>query len=396
MAFDIKGSVDFLNFTLSRWLTAEKKQLMCNELLGHSYIANEMIRTSGIKPQGGKDVRVQTLIKSGDYAGPVAPFDVRELKAGQHSAEATADWSFLEARTSIAEEEKELNDADRWKLFDLWEGRQEVALTDLYNLIESYFWDSIGNFNDLAVARRRFPGIKAWITRTGLAVDGTASVFGISTQTYPDWLNRYCGPLGNNLNKDHAHDTALRLTHAGQLLEVMKRAARYAAFANPGNLKYAQADGAVDVQIKLARSRKIIGDEIAVDAFEKLQETRNRADVMTNRDTASGAPVFRGIEVEFCEFLGLDSGGIPATARVNTARGDLTSLTAANTGELFFLNLMNFFLIPHKEKAPHVKPVEAHPLQNAIFQITQFWLSCMANSRQRQVCLWGFGPLQTQ
>lgn len=383
---------DFAQATLDEYMSAPGRAMqLTNELLQNNYEFADLMAANPIKLQGGERIHWDVLIRRSDAAGFVAPWSVREVRQPQHLEQGTIDWSFFETHWAIEETEQMLN-AGPAKLLDLMEVRQEGAITEAHNTLEDIFWDALGNFFNLGQENNPFPGIKSWITRDGVAVDGSASVFGVSTTTYPKWLSRYCGPLGSNLNRDLAHDANDGITSANQLLRKMKKALRYCRFASPNGLKFAQDDK----KANLIRSQKIWCDEIAMDAYQAIQEAVGHGnEAVGPKELDKGDPVFRGIPLTFVEQLGLDAAGLPTQAAHNSGRGNLVAGQYGHTGEMFMVPLKNFRVILHDEMSPLRPKLALLETQRVFWQLLRWALTLVCNSRQRCVYLWGFSPLTT-
>lgn len=391
----LQANVGVYNSQLGEYFTKSKKLDVANGLLGHNYHFAEMLHLNPIKVDGGDTCYFDTLLAEAGAAGPQAAFATREVKAGDGMKRGNVSWSFFEWSWAMAEEEKGMGEGP-FKIYDLMEARQDAATMKAANQLEGLHMAQDGNLAQLSAEKPPAPGLKYWITRLGRAADGTTMVGGLDSSAFDRrWTNYYAGPLGSNLNKTQTHSTASndKLVSANQLLQYFKRVFRLLHFKNPKGMPTKLAGKAAERM----KGQKILVDEICWEAWEALLEAKNSADNLTNKESASGEPAFRGVPLEWAEQLGLDSSGLPAScAHADFGSGALTTGQYANTGEALFYNTDDLRIICHEDKAPERKPLEWLPAQQCIWQLWKLWYSVVCRQRRATCYLWGFSPLKTR
>lgn len=385
MAFE--DNLEFAQSVLDKYFSKPGAELkLTNELLKNRYEFGELMGQA-IKVDQGKQIHFDTLIRTGGNVGYVAPGTKREARAAQHVLRGTVPWSFFEGSFQVEETEVMLNEGGQQQLFSLMDTRLEGMLTEAHNHLEDDWFHEVGGMDSWASDERPIAGLKAWVTRHGYHVDGSAEVFGLNVLTDPRWLNRYVGPLGSNLNTDLSHVSGDTITSANALRKMMKKAMRYCKFASVAGLKFAQDD----TKKQQLRSQKIWVDEIGYEALEAIQDALGHGrDRISPEEINCPDPTFGGIPIVWIPQLGLGSAGIPTYAKVNTVRGDLSSGGYTYTGELFICNLLNLRMWGHKSAMPLRKKLEFLPETQVLWQLFRWFMNSVCNSRQRQCCIWGF------
>lgn len=379
-----------IDASLDRYLTKDKKVGMTNELCRLSYTFSDLMAKNPLTYDGGPTLKFDALVKGGTAGGFVAPMTVRDPKLTQHTVRGEIDWSFYEKHITVEETEQALNGGDT-KIFDVYQTRMEAMTTEGANELEATWLDSIGNIDHVGDEAPVFPGLKQFITRDGLAIDGSATKFGISTTTYPRWLNRYMGPLGGNLNANFDHDTNQTITSGNDLVTAIEKMFRFTGFKAPKGAQMAKDDSARD----LRKTQKIYCDEIGYSSLQKLQKGLGHGDDQIRpAELMRDAPTIFQIAVEFIEDLGLGSGGIPTEA-AHASRGS-TTLTAAdyaNTGEIYFLNTAYWWICFLEGWNPKRKPTAFLELQQCLWTLFRWILTPFCKSLSRQGVIWGFSPV---
>ena len=388
MAFEqLPGLIDA---SLDKFLTKEKGVGITNEMCKHSYTFSELMGSNPLAFDGGPTLKFDALVKGGTEGGFVAPMTQRNPKLTKHTVRGEIKWSFYERGVTVEETEQQLNGGPT-AIFKVYETRMEAMKTESANELEEKWLDPVGNIDRIHDAAPVFAGLKQHITRDGLAIDGNASVFGISTTTYPSWLNLYIGPLGGNCNKTHTHDVTQAITSANQLVDAIETMWKWAKFKAPKGLEMAKDDTAVDPR----KAFKIIIDDIADVALKKLLRGLGYGDDQIRpNEVLRDTPTIHGITPMFSEDLGLDSNGIPSLA-AHASRGG-TTLTAGdypNTGEIYFLNTMYWWICSQEGWTPNRKKTEWIALQQCLWTLWRWILTPFCKSRQRQGVIWGFSSI---
>lgn len=386
---NVTALAELMTSTLSQYISDRGGPMhVTNEVLRHSYAYADILKMNPLKVEGGVDIKFDAILTASGLFKFTAPMEVRQPKLSDHTRRGTVPWSFSEFGVTVSDVEEALNEG-KYKIFDVLENRTEAAWTDAGNSMETTWWDEVGNYDHVGEDNAPFWGMKAWVTRDGLAVDGSATLAGISTTTHPRWLSRFAGPLGNNLNPSFTHDAGA-LTSAVQLRKYMKRAWRYCRFKSPNGTQYAQDD----TRASALKDHKIYVDEIGYDALERTQDAIGHGnDRVAPAELDKPDPTFKGIPATFIEDLGLGSGGVPTyAAHASSGSTTITAATYPNTGECFMTNMSNFKPFMKSGWNPKKMPTEFIALQQCFWTLFKYMMGTVCNSRQRQCCLWGFAP----
>lgn len=386
---DIQANVELLNATLSAYLSRVKggPVPVTNLLLRNTYFFGQLLKRRKLELDGGSDIKFDAIGIAPGTGGFVAPMQVRRPRQTRSTIRGKIDWSFYENHTTVSYEEAELNNGDQEKLFDIQENRMEAMFTESANDLDDAFTDELGGHDRLGDEDRPFAGLKFWITRDGLGVDGGHSVAQISGQTYPAWQNAYCGPLGGNLNDTHTLDTSQAITSGAQLINRLDLMREFIRFETPAgiDLRFASDEREKNMKDMMV----ILADTIGYMTLRESLRYVNRADVMTNAETTVPDPVYYGVKVKRMGTLGLDSGGIPSYA----AHGDIAAAAYPNTGEVFMLNMDTWRPIGHSGNVMKKMPTVFKEDQQCYWTLWKWWLSVLCNLRNRNGVIWGFAAL---
>ena len=389
----LEANIDFINATYDEYFSKSKRGLaMTNELLRNSYVFSGLMDDK-IDVQGGNTCQFDCLMRKSGNVGFASAGKTREVKSSKHNVRGSANWSVFETGFTIDDIEDLLNSGE-FQIFDLIAQREEGMLTEGHNLLEETFFDSVGNADRISGEDPPFQGLKFHVTRHGRHVDGSSTVNGVDTALDKRWLNRYCGPLGSNFNKDFTDSTAETITSGNQLLDKVEKALMYCRFKSPNDLKMGQDD---KVKAMIAK-QKIWVDMIGYEALRVAQRAigNGRDQIQPEEMVVVGEPTIRGLPVTWIEDLGLGSGGVPSYCNSVSAGSGATAVVAgayANTGECFLVNQANLKVIGHTKAFPQKKPMQFLAKEQVAWQLMRWLMSVVCNSRQRQCCIWGFTPI---
>jgi hypothetical protein len=396
----LQDSLGFLDVELTNWLNAQGGPMqLTNDIVGQTDEFGELIRSDAIKLDGGRSLTFKTMLRKSGNVGFVYPYKQRTVSPSQHLVEGTVPWTFYEGRMVIEETEELLNEG-RGKLFDLTEVALEGMKTEAASDMEDYWFDPAGNADEQDLEDRPFYGLLAWLTLMGMAAkSSTTSVAGIDVAADARWSSRFACPLGHNLTDDLSMVTGETLTSANDLRKYIKKAARYAAFASPAGLKWAQNDTGGDRgRFNAMRKQKIYANELAYEALEAMQlALAHGVEQVSPREIDLEGPKVGGIPVVWAPKLGFGTTGLPSWLACTTpaSRGSLT-LTAgtyANTGMVAVVNLKNFKVFGHRKAMPLIKPFMWHDDIQAAVKTVKWFLNTVCTSRMRQTLLWGFSGI---
>src|SRR3990172_579188 len=198
----LESNLDFLDSVLALYLS-KRQGMMSNELVRNTYEFEKLCRKK-VAFKGGKRLEFDTLLRRSNIGGFSSAWKVRQVEQRQHNVRGIVDWSVYENSIELEDIENLLSAGDG-EIFELEEERLEACRTEAWNDLESAMWDPVGNGDKLAAQDPPFAGLKYWVTRDGYNVDGTASVANVSVANDPRWANRFCGPIGSNLNVNGAN-----------------------------------------------------------------------------------------------------------------------------------------------------------------------------------------------
>ncbi len=389
-------NLDFIDSVYSAEFSALNKGLkMTNEIMRNDYEFGGMMEDK-IELQGGGAVKFDTLLRKSGNTGFASAGKTRTFASSQHNVKGQTHWSVYEAGFLVDDIEELLNgEADPFQIFDLIPQKEAGMMTEAHNELEETYFHETGNAELVTGDDPPFFGLKALVTRDGRAVDGTSTVLNINTSTDKRWLNRYCGPLGSNLNPTFAHTTTDAITSANQLLAKIEKALRFCQFKGITQLKFVQDDKAKDI----LKKQRILADEMSYEAIKAIQKAiGNGRDQIAAEEMVAPDPVIKGLPVVWCSALGLGA-TMPTYVHsqvVDAGGGSITggATTYANTGEVYLVNQANLRVIGHKRAFPQKKPMAFIVEKQAILQLFRWMLAVVCNSRQRQCCIWGYSGLK--
>lgn len=381
-----------LSVSLDKYLgrPSDKKFGLVNEVLSRRLLFGKLFRRMKTDWDGGPHIQFPLQFNRsnvGGWTGPYAKLALKTTKGPTYGKVPIRVYGWAWHKSFL---EIELNKGPEIMLRNLLEDSKQDVCVDTIMAMEEAFLARDGNYlHDGTGADYVFPyGLRYWATIDGLHITGdtSKSVAEVNPYSNPLHRNQYINPVTSS---DRGTDG--RIQSVWDLPRALDRAMQQMSFDSPqvwGSL-------AADVNAKdfdpTDYDRAVEPEDLRI-----LTDMRTSTDFRrvlfdrednVGKDQSRGRPVWKGIEAEESDKLGMNSYGYgyddDGNAMWTDRGGSYANGQWANYGEMIIANMKFLHVAVHPDHFPKLYPAYKPEGMEAIAHEGSIWFNTLCRSRRR-------------